>query len=70
MTYGEDQMTVHDILIKKHSPGVNPPENVLISDQASFPHEVIFDSLDANLIQKAALKSSGAACFSGLDAYA
>ena len=70
VTYGEDQLVVHDILIKKHPPGVNPPENVLISDQASLPHEDIFDSLDANLIQKAALKTSGAAGLSGLDAYA
>ena len=70
VTYGEDQLTVHDVVIKKHPPGVNTPETVLISDQASIPHEVIFDSLDANLIQKAALKTSGAAGLSGLDAYA
>ena len=60
----EAQLTVRDIWIKKHLPRFNLPENVLIPDHTSLPHQIIVDSLDTNLIQNSFLKTSGAACFS------
>ena len=66
--YGEDQMTVRDILTKKHPPSAIPPVDALLPEHASSPHKIIFDNLDANLIHKAALRTKGAAGLSSLDA--
>ena len=59
---GEDNIaccfgkTVCDVLKRKHPPSVTPPEYVLQSGEVimSLPHGVIFDSIDASLIQRAA----------------
>ncbi len=67
---GDDQLTVCDILIKKHPPRVNPPADALLPGLPNPTHDVIFDSLDANLIQKAATRTTGAAGLSRLDAFA
>ena len=68
--HGDDQMTVRDILTKKHPPSATPPVDALLPENASPPHEIIFDNLDANLIHRAALRTKGAAGLSGLDAFA
>ena len=68
--HGDDQMTVRDILTKKHPPSATPPVDALLPANASPPHEIIFDNLDANLIHRAALRTKGAAGLSGLDAFA
>ena len=57
-------------MAKKHPPKVNPPADALLPNQMTIPHDIVFDSLDANLIQRAAIRTSGAAGLSGLDAFA
>ena len=66
----DNRETVCDVLKRKHPPSVTPPEYVLQSGEVSLPHGVIFDSIDASLIQRAATRTGGAAGLSGLDAFA
>ena len=40
--YGDDQMTVRDILSKKHPPSSTPPVDALLPENASPPHEIIW----------------------------
>ena len=67
-----EKRSVRDILTNKHPASAVPsPETLLPEDQQSVaPNPIIFDSLDADLILKAALKTKGAAGLSGLDAFA
>ena len=67
---GDDHLTVRDVLIKKHPTSVTPPVDALLQVQADAPHHIIFDSLDANLIREAALRTRGAAGLFSLDAFA
>lgn len=62
-------MSVREILRDKHPPGKPADPNSLVPDDADPVHHVVFDSIDASLIRKAALNTSGAAGPSGLDAY-
>ena len=66
----DNRETVCDVLKRKHPPSVTPSEYVLTSGEVSLPHGVIFDSIDASLIQRAATRTEGAAGLSGLDAFA
>ena len=63
---------VREILADKHPASTPPsPEILLPEDQQSeTPDPIIFDSLNADQISKAALKTKGAAGLSGLDAFA
>ena len=53
----------------RHPPSATPPEYVLQSSEVSLLN-VIFDSIDASRIQRAATRTGGAAGLSGLDAFA
>ena len=66
----DNRKTVCDVLKRKHPPSVTPPEYVLQSGEVNLPHGVIFDSIDASLIQRAATRTGGAAGLSGLDTFA
>ena len=63
---------VREILADKHPASTPPsPEILLPEDQQSeTPDPIIFDSLNADQISKAALKTKGASGLSGLDAFA
>ena len=61
---------MRDVLVHKHPPGVIPPNESLLPDYVNKPDDIIFDSLDADLILKAALRTKGAAGLAGLDAFA
>ena len=61
--------TVRDVLVKKH-PAPQPARNeCILQEEIETPHPIIFESLDASVIRSAALKVSGAAGPSGLDAH-
>lgn len=64
-----DSPTVKDVLISKHPIGQPAYSNCIISSEPQDPHQVIFESLDANTIRSAALGVNGAAGPSGLDAH-
>ena len=64
----EPQQTVRDILIQKHPPGQPAhPETLLQCSLVQKPYPVLFEQLDEERIQMAALKSQGGAGPSGLD---
>ena len=67
-----EKRSVRNILADKHPASVVPSSEILLSvDQQSVaPNPIIFDSLNADLILKAALRTKGAAGLSGLDAFA
>ena len=60
---------MREILRDKHPPSSPAHQDSLISDDPPPVHPVIFDSIDKGVIRSAALKASGAAGPSGLDAY-
>ncbi len=64
------ERTVRDILEDKHPASTLPSPEVLLPGDNQPPNPIIFDNLNANLIEKAALKTKGAAGLSGLDAFA
>ncbi len=64
------ERTVRDILEDKHPASRLTSLDVLLPGDNQPPNPIIFDSLNANLIEKAALKTKGAADLSGLDAFA
>ena len=67
---GSPHLTTRDILIEKHPPG-KPAQQIYLLQEHPIPTDSIrFENLNAEAIQKAALKTSGAAGLSGLDAYA
>lgn len=60
---------VRDALLKKHpSPGPVDPSVILSDSEIQYPHSVIFDNINGDLIKQMALKCQGAAGLSGLDA--
>ena len=65
---GAGQGTVRDILIDKHPPPQPSHPDSIISDPPPDTHPVLFESIDASLIRYIALRTSGAAGPSGLDA--
>jgi len=65
---GNAERKVRDILADKHPIGQPAPPDAVIKDDLLDVHPVLFDSLDATVIRSAALRTSGAAGPSGLDA--
>ena len=59
---------VRDILMEKHPPGQPTLPNSLLRNVVPPAHPIIFNSIDSNLIRTAALRTSGSAGPSGLDA--
>ena len=57
------------ILISKHPPAQPVYSKCILDDERQNPHPIIFESLDGNIIRSAALKVTGAAGPSGLDAH-
>jgi len=64
----DDTHTVRDVLIEKNPPGQPAHADAIISDDPAEVHPVLFESIDASLIRSAALRTSGTAGPSGLDA--
>ena len=61
--------TVREVLISKHPPAQPVYSKCILDDEPQNPHPIIFESLDGNAIRSAALKVTGAAGPSGLDAH-
>ena len=61
--------TVREVLISKHPPAQPAHPNCILKDEPENPHPIIFESLDASIVRSAALRVSGAAGPSGLDAH-
>ena len=61
--------SVREILKEKHPSGQPADPESLVLDDAHPVHDIVFDCIDASLIRAAALKTSGAAGPSGIDAY-
>ena len=61
---------VRDVLISKHLPGQKVHSGSIIPIEPDDPHQVtcIFDSIDGNVIRSAALRVTGSAGPSGMDA--
>ena len=64
------ERSVRDILVDKHPASTPPSPEILLPGDEQISNPIIFDSLNADLILKAALKTKGAAGLSGLDAFA
>ena len=62
---------VYDIVKSKHPPAAPLHSSALLPDSAPTTpvHSVIFDALDGSVIRAAALRTSGAAGPSGIDAH-
>ena len=60
------------ILADKHPANVVPSSEILlpVDEQSVAPNHIIFDSLNADLILKATLRTKGAAGFPGLHTFA
>lgn len=65
----EGEQSVRDVLREKHPSGKPAHQDSLICDVPPTVHPVVFDSIDKGVVRSAALKASGAAGPSGLDAY-
>ena len=68
-----DSVSVREVLVSKHPTGQPASPESTESTLWGLPpviHPIIFDSIDARLIRSTALKTSGAAGPSGLDAHA
>ena len=61
--------TVRDVLISKHPPAQPAHPNCIIEEEPQKLYPIIFESLDASSICSAALRVTGAAGPSGLDAH-
>ena len=61
--------TVRDVLVEKHPPPQPAKNDCILQEEIETPHPIIFESLDASVIRSAALKVTGAAGPSGLDAH-
>ena len=67
----EENTTVRDVLESKH-PAAAPPYPECLDaafDSSLVYHPIIFDALDGSVIRAAALRTSGSAGPSGVDAY-
>ena len=65
---GNKQTTVRDVLASKHPPDQSAHPDAVIDDDPPEIHPVLFESLDAAIIRSSALRTSGAAGPSGIDA--
>ena len=63
-------LTTRDVLRDKHPPGKPPCPDSLLPDSCESINPIIYSSLDAECILRAALHTQGAAGLSGLDAFA
>ena len=63
-------LSVKDILMTKHPLGQSASPADIPPRTPPQPHPVVFDRLDASLIRSTALRTTGAAGPSGLDAHA
>ena len=61
--------TVREVLISKHPPAQPAHPSCILKEEPQNPHPIIFESLDASVVRSAALRVSGAAGPSGLDAH-
>ena len=59
-----------EILVEKHPPGKPASTNSILQDTQTPVNPILFENLNAEAIRKAALKTSGTAGLSGLDAHA
>ena len=68
MTHRTESPTVKDVLNSKHPQGQHLNPAFILPSAPQEVHPVIFESLDAGAIRSAALRTSGSAGPSGLDA--
>ena len=61
--------TVREVLISKHPPAQPAHPNCIPNEEPQNLHPIIFESLDTSVVRSAALKVTGAAGPSGLDAH-
>ena len=61
--------TVREVLISKHPPAQPAHPSCILKEEPQNPHPIIFKFLDASVVCSAALRVSGAAGPSGLDAH-
>ena len=64
-----EEKSVKEILREKHPTGQNAHPDAIVDQTSSPVHPVIFDSLDGSVIRSAAMRTSGAAGPSGVDAH-
>ena len=62
--------TTREILVEKHPPGKPSSTNSILQDTPTPLNPIHFENLNAEAIRKVAIKTSGAASLSGLDAHA
>ena len=62
--------TTREILVEKHPPGKPASTNSILQDTPTPVNPIRFENLNAEAIRKVALKTSGAASLSGIDAHA
>ena len=67
---GNEDCTVLDELKDKHPGKAQISLEAIMEDEGKEFHSIMFDSIDGQAIQQAALKTSGGAGLSGLDARA
>ena len=68
-TAGLDDMTVKDILLNKHPVRQPASADSILDGTPPEIHPVVFDQIDARLIRSIALRATGAAGPSSLDAH-
>ena len=61
--------TIRKVLISKHRPAQPAHPNCILHEEPHNTHPVILESLDASIVYSAALRVTGAAGPSGLDAH-
>ena len=61
--------SVKDVLISKHPAAQEVHEECIMAGEPEDPHPIIFESIKSELIRSCALKTTGAAGPSGLDAH-
>ena len=64
----EPKRTVRDVLKDKHPPGQPVSPEVIVDNDPPEIHPIVFDQFDASLIRSTALRTTGSAGPSGLDA--
>ena len=64
-----DSPSVRDVLISKHPSGHSAQPNSILPSAPKEVHPVIFESIDAKVICSAALRITGSAGLSGIDAH-
>ena len=64
-----DSPTVKEVLNSKHPEGQHAKADCIITSNPQDAHPIIFESIDANTIRSAALRTTGSAGPSGIDAH-